>query len=95
MFTAFIEKFTKYARALGSKDDFITSYKQSSNTQLHFAYSPKPVLYKTMCTEAERHTVDYIAAEIIKIIDDIGPQKFIGIVTDNATAMEKANYNRK
>lgn len=52
--------------------------------------TPKPVLYKSLCTELERHTGEYISEQIVTIIQEIGPEKFIGIVTDNAAAMEKA-----
>lgn len=43
-----------------------------------------------MTTDAERHTGEYIASEIKKIIEEIGPLKFFGIITDNAAAMLKA-----
>lgn len=52
--------------------------------------TPSPVLLKTMATGAERHTGEYIAQELMKCITDIGPNKLIGIVSDNAASMEKA-----
>lgn len=52
--------------------------------------TPSPILYKTMCTEAERHTGEYIAQEINTVLEEIGPAKVIGIISDSAAAMEKA-----
>lgn len=52
--------------------------------------TPEPILYKTKCTGAERHTGEYIADELIQVIEELGPAKVIGLVTDNAAAMEKA-----
>lgn len=49
-----------------------------------------PVLYKTFCTEAERHTAEFMSNEITSVIEEIGPEKFLGVVTDNAASMEKA-----
>lgn len=48
------------------------------------------MLYKTFCTEAERHTSEYIVQEIKTVINEIGQSKIMGIVTDNATSMAKA-----
>jgi len=52
--------------------------------------TPQPVLYKTFTTGAERHTAECIAQELKKCIEEIGSNKVIGIVTDNAAAMIKA-----
>lgn len=52
--------------------------------------TPQPVLYKTFTTGTERHTGEYLCEEIVKVMEDIGPEKFIAVVTDNAAAMEKA-----
>ncbi|XP_031330393.1 uncharacterized protein LOC116161248 [Photinus pyralis] len=52
--------------------------------------TPKPVLFKTMTTGAERHTGEYIAEELLKCIAEVGEEKIFAVVSDNATAMEKA-----
>ncbi|CAH1985520.1 unnamed protein product [Acanthoscelides obtectus] len=51
--------------------------------------TPTPVLLKTMATGIERHT----AQELIRCISQIGGDKVIGILSDNASAMEKAKNN--
>lgn len=48
------------------------------------------MLFKTLHTEADRHTGEFIAEELGKVIDKIGPEKVVGVVSDNAAAMEKA-----
>lgn len=52
--------------------------------------TPSPVLYKTFCTEEKRHTAEYVASELTAVIKEIGEQKVLGLVTDNAAAMIKA-----
>lgn len=52
--------------------------------------TPTPVLLKTMATGTERHTGEYIAQELLNCISKIGANKTIGILSDNASAMEKA-----
>lgn len=52
--------------------------------------TPEPVLLKTMTTGVEKHTGDYIASELKKCIYDIDPSKVFGVISDNASAMEKA-----
>lgn len=49
-----------------------------------------PQLYKTECTSDDRHTGEYIAEKIFEIINEVGYQKIMGLVTDNATPMERA-----
>lgn len=52
--------------------------------------TPEPVMFKTLFTDCERHTAEYLSQELIKIIEEVGPEKFFGVVTDNAAPMEKA-----
>jgi len=52
--------------------------------------TPKPVFYKSLTTLTERHTGDYMAKVMIEIIEEVGPGKVFGIVTDNAANMKKA-----
>lgn len=52
--------------------------------------TPKPVFFKSIGTEADRHTGEYMAAKINEVLMEIGPNRFKAIVTDNASAMLKA-----
>lgn len=52
--------------------------------------TPEPVVYKSLNTTTNRHTGKYIAQLISDVIDSIGKNKCLGIVTDNAAAMKKA-----
>jgi len=49
-----------------------------------------PVFFKTLATNAERHTGEYMAKQIDEVITKIGHEKFNAIVTDNARNMEMA-----
>lgn len=52
--------------------------------------TPEPIFYKTISTKAISHSGAYIAKEISSIIQDLGPNKVLGIVTDNAKSMKSA-----
>lgn len=52
-------------------------------------YTPKPVLYCTIETKDNRHTSLYLYNELSKIIDKLGPMKFVTIITDNAANMKR------
>lgn len=54
------------------------------------ATTPLPVFYKSLPTGKISHTAEYISSELSSIIEEIGPQKVFGIVTDNAANMQKA-----
>ena len=41
-------------------------------------------------TDSKSHTGEYLASEILAIIETIGSKKVFGICTDNASAMKKA-----
>ena len=42
-------------------------------------------------TDSKSHTGEYLASEILAIIETIGSKKVFGICTDNASAMKKAD----
>ena len=44
--------------------------------------TPKPVFYKSIAPEATIHTGEFMATSMLQIINEIGSEKFIGIVTD-------------
>ncbi|KAE9521289.1 hypothetical protein AGLY_018308 [Aphis glycines] len=52
--------------------------------------TPKPIFYKSLPTGVDRHTGEHIAEQSISVIEDIGPRKVFGVVTDNAKNMKKA-----
>ena len=51
--------------------------------------TPKPVFYKSIAPGATSHTGEFLATSM-QIINEIGSEKFIGIVTDNAANMRNA-----
>jgi hypothetical protein len=51
---------------------------------------PKPVFYDAKYTGVESHTAEFIYQEFKSIIEVIGPSKFAGVITDNASAMRAA-----
>jgi len=52
--------------------------------------TPEPVVYKSLNTTTNRHTGEYIVQLISDVIDSIGKNRCLGVVTDNAAAMKKA-----
>lgn len=52
--------------------------------------TPEPLFYKSMSTETNRHTGKYMAEVMRSVLDEIGPDRFLGVVTDNASNMKKA-----
>ena len=51
---------------------------------------PKLIFYNAKYFGSEFHTAKYIYNELKTIIEDVGPSKFAGIVTDNASSMRAA-----
>ncbi|XP_040076165.1 zinc finger BED domain-containing protein 4-like [Ixodes scapularis] len=52
--------------------------------------TPKPIFYSAVETEDHRHTGDYIAGEIVKVVEKIGTDKVFALVTDHASNMKAA-----
>lgn len=52
--------------------------------------TPDPVFFKSIPTATERHTGEYMANIISTVIEEIGPDKFLSCVTDNASNMKRA-----
>lgn len=52
--------------------------------------TPIPLFYKTVHRGTAKETGTYISNELIKVIQEIGPQKFFLVVTDNASNMKAA-----
>lgn len=51
--------------------------------------TPKPVFYKTLCTEEDKHTSEYISNKLAEIYEEVGLQRIVACVTDNARNMTK------
>ncbi|KAJ8969493.1 hypothetical protein NQ314_001718 [Rhamnusium bicolor] len=51
--------------------------------------TPDPLFVKTVLTKTERHTGDYLESIITDVLEAYGPEKFMAIVTDNASNMKK------
>lgn len=54
-----------------------------------FVFTPRPFFYSFVDTKANRHTSEYLMSEIAKVIDKLGPEKFMSIITDNASNMKR------
>lgn len=52
--------------------------------------TPDPVFFKAIEPGENRETADYVAAEMIKVIEEVGPEKVLLFATDNARAMKNA-----
>lgn len=47
------------------------------------------LLVKSIPTGTEAHTAEYVAGELKKVIEDVGPEKVQAVITDNASNMVK------
>ena len=52
--------------------------------------TPEPLFVECVGTDDERHTEEYIAELIFNVLRKYDPQKFLLVVADNASAMQKA-----
>ena len=52
--------------------------------------TPNPVLYRSIDTGINSQNADYIAGLMSEAIDNIGPNRFLRVCTDNAAACKKA-----
>lgn len=51
--------------------------------------TPLPIFYKAVYPE-ERETAEYWSAQMIDVISEIGEQRFVVVITDNASNMKAA-----
>ena len=51
--------------------------------------TPDPVFYISQPTKTESHTGEYMANLISTVIDEVGPEKVLSCVTDNASNMKR------
>lgn len=85
----FVEKLIVGSHCLGLMCDGWSNIRNESIINFVIT-TPKPVFYKSLPTLTERHTGNYMAKVMIEIIEEVGPGKVFGIVTDNAANMKKA-----
>ncbi|CAG8835399.1 27303_t:CDS:2, partial [Gigaspora margarita] len=52
--------------------------------------TPKPLFYKSVHTKEDQHTAQNIAEGIDKVMQELGVDKFVAIITDNAPNMKAA-----
>jgi Protein of unknown function (DUF 659)/hAT family C-terminal dimerisation region/BED zinc finger len=50
--------------------------------------TPKPIFYKSIATDANRHTAEYISEKMISVLREVGAENFLAIVSDNAANMK-------
>ena len=51
---------------------------------------PQPLFYKSVSTHEERHTAESISAGIKQTMNEVGEEKVVAIITDNAANMKAA-----
>lgn len=52
--------------------------------------TPEPVVYKVISTGINKHTGVYMASITEKVVNEVGTEKVISVVSDNAKNMVKA-----
>lgn len=52
--------------------------------------TPKPIFYKAIDPETEKHSADYIFKILNQTIQEVGEQKVFALCTDNAANMKAA-----
>ncbi|XP_026283744.2 uncharacterized protein LOC113210127 [Frankliniella occidentalis] len=77
------------AQFLGIMTDSFTNIRQESVIDI-VVTTPSPVLYKQIFRRTERETGEFVGDEILKVMNEIGPDKFWIFVTDNASNMQVA-----
>eukprot|EP00064_Thunnus_orientalis_P009549 superscaffoldBa00001221_g9573 len=64
---------------------------KETGTIIYIVATPTPLFYKcTKKTKEQTHASKFIAAELKKVINEVGPQKVFAIVTDDAPEMMAA-----
>ncbi|KAJ3639992.1 hypothetical protein Zmor_003318 [Zophobas morio] len=52
--------------------------------------TPRPIVYKIIDTQEKKHTAEYMADIIQEVFSEIGVDRIVSVITDNAKNMEKA-----
>ncbi|CAG4982713.1 unnamed protein product [Colias eurytheme] len=52
--------------------------------------TPKPIFYNAIYCETQKETGQFLSEQMIKIIEEVGPAKFVAVITDNAANMKAA-----
>lgn len=79
---------TKLANVLHLAIDGWTNIRNESILNV-MLYAPKPYFYKFITTDDFSHTADYLFTKVSEILDEVGNEKFLAIVSDNAANMVK------
>lgn len=81
--------FTAAAKSLTIISDGWSNIRRDAIVNIVVA-TPKPLLFKVIETTTERHTAEYFAKVLGEVIEQLGPHKVFGIITDNAANMKAA-----
>lgn len=84
-----IDKKIAESKMLYLQTDAWSNIRRDSITN-YVVNTPDPVFYKSVHTEENRHTAVFLADEIVNVLEDIGPQRFLTIVTDNGSNIKAA-----
>lgn len=79
--TFFVEKLIFRSHCLGLMCDRWSNIRNESIINFVIT-TPKPVFYKSLPNLTARHTGNYMAKAMIEIIEEVGPGKVFGIVTN-------------
>lgn len=52
--------------------------------------TPKQFFYNAIYPETQRETGQFLSEQMIKIIEEVGPTKFLAVITDNAANIKAA-----
>jgi len=52
---------------------------------------PKPLFWKALETKESLHTAEYISEKLEEVISEVGQDKVVAVLTDNAANMKKAH----
>lgn len=66
------------------------SNRRNQSIMNYIIITPSPVFFKSVPTGVQSHTGQFVAKEIGDVINYVGPSKFVGVVTDNASNMQAA-----
>ncbi|KAK3911846.1 Zinc finger BED domain-containing protein 4 [Frankliniella fusca] len=87
--TAINKEKLEMASALGIMTDCYTNIRTESVLDV-IVTTPTPILYKQVFRGTVREAGEYVADILISVIREVGPEKFVILVTDNASNMRAA-----
>ncbi|KAK3916153.1 Tetraacyldisaccharide 4'-kinase [Frankliniella fusca] len=87
--TAINKEKLEMASALGIMTDCFTNIRTESVLDV-IVTTPTPILYKQVSRGTVRETGEYVADILISVTREVGPEKFVILVTDNTSNMREA-----